>query len=206
MIKLEIVNELNGRRFGAKFQSKAEADAWVQSCVSKSSWGKPERVILEEDISEELRARILSTDIQEAVEAVAYQPAIAPIPAVPEHWTNGEQVVYLAEEIPLIDEQPDPAFIHIPAKEAVAGQEEVQAVEAQEEVIRHTVKADYVITETDLSLDVNFRNSQQIEKRKQEYPALEQILHIILDHGLESQEMIDLQALRQIVKEKYPLE
>lgn len=42
-------------------------------------------------------------------------------------------------------------------------------------------------------------------KRLAEYPQVLEILEIILDHGLDSQEFADLQAKRQAVKNKYPL-
>ena len=206
MYKVSILNELNGRSFGATFESKEEKDAWVAKQVAKQSWGKPEREVLEENISEELRARILSTHIQEAVEAVEYQPAVEAVPGTPEHYTNGTEVYYLAEEVPQIDGEPDPSFVLIPATEGQEAQPEVLAVEAQPEVITHTVKADYVITETNLNLSKTYRNQCKIDSRKQEYPSLEEILHIVLDHGLDSQEYADLQALRAAVKAKYPLE
>lgn len=69
-----------------------------------------------------------------------------------------------------------------------------------------TVKCDYVITTTDLSLDVDFRNQCQIECRKKEYKSIEEVIHIILDHGIDSQEFIDLQSERAVIKGKYPKE
>ena len=43
MIKLEIINKVNGRKFGAKFETQEEADKWKANCVSNNSWGKPDR-------------------------------------------------------------------------------------------------------------------------------------------------------------------
>lgn len=68
------------------------------------------------------------------------------------------------------------------------------------------VKADYVIEVQDLTQDVEFRNQEKIKARKAEYPSIEEVMHIILDKGLDSQEYADMQALRQSIKDKYPKE
>jgi hypothetical protein len=82
----------------------------------------------------------------------------------------------------------------------------IPATETEPEIRLHKVKCDYVITQTNLNLSKTHRNAVKKEQRKSEYPSLEEILHIILDHGLESQELVDLQTLRQSIKDKYPLE
>ena len=43
-------------------------------------------------------------------------------------------------------------------------------------------------------------------KRKAEYRSIEEVLHIILDFGMNSQEYTDLQAERAAIKAKYPKE
>lgn len=73
--------------------------------------------------------------------------------------------------------------------------EEVETVEQLEYV---TVKSDFVV---ELS-----ERSDAIEKRKAEYPTVEEVLHIILDHGLDSEEMLAMQELRASIKAKYPKE
>lgn len=73
--------------------------------------------------------------------------------------------------------------------------EEVETVEDREYV---TVKSDFVV---ELS-----ERSDAIEKRKAEYPTFEEVLHIILDHGLDSEEMLAMQELRASIKAKYPKE
>lgn len=73
--------------------------------------------------------------------------------------------------------------------------EEVETVEDREYV---TVKSDFVV---ELS-----ERSDAIEKRKAEYPTVEEVLHIILDHGLDSEEMLAMQELRASIKAKYPKE
>lgn len=153
MYKIEIINEVNGRKYGAKFADKDEKNAWIDKQISKDSWGKKQRWIEEEQMTDALRARILQTVVT---------------PAVEEDLENG--------------------------------------IEAQPEKIRHEVKPDYVVTETNLNLSKTYRNQKKREARRSEYPSLEEVLHCILDCGLDSQEMIDLQALRQSIKEKYPLE
>lgn len=74
------------------------------------------------------------------------------------------------------------------------------------EELRHEIKCDYEVNRTDLSKNKDFRNKSQVELRKKEYPSIEKILHVILDHGFDSQEMMDIENLRQAVKAKYPLE
>lgn len=143
--KVEVLNELDDRTFGAVFETKEEADAFVAKQVAKNSWGLPEREIPIEEFPEELTDRIIETRI-------------------------------------------------------------IPATEFSDEQTLHRVKCDYVITQTNLNLSKTHRNAVKKEQRKSEYPSLEEILHIILDHGLESQELIDLQTLRQSIKDKYPLE
>lgn len=107
MYKLEIHNEVTGRRYGAKFETQEEANTWKESCIKKNSWGK---------------------------------------------------------------------------------------------------QSEYTITEIDLSQDVDFRNKQKVEARKKEYRSIEEVIHIILDHGIDSQEFINLQNERQAIKDKHPKE
>ena len=90
--------------------------------------------------------------------------------------------------------------------EAVVAQPEIQAVEYVPYSLTHLVKADYVITEEDLSQSIDYRNEQQIKSRKSEYKSIEEVIHIILDKGMDSQEFIDLQSERQAIKAKYPKE
>ena len=94
----------------------------------------------------------------------------------------------------------------IDAVAEVMAQEEILEVKAVEYSMVHLVKADYVITEVDLSLDVIFRNKQKLIARKKEYKSIEEVIHIILDYGMESQEFQDLQAERTLIKSKYPKE
>jgi len=43
-----------------------------------------------------------------------------------------------------------------------------------------------------------------IELRKNEYPSIEEVMHVILDHGLDSEEYNNLQDLRTSIKNKCP--
>ena len=169
MIKLQIVNEVNGKSYGSQWESQSEKNEYLDKQIAKQSWGKNERKIDEDNISDNLRSRIISTEII---------PEIG-TPSTPE----------------LQDEQ---------------GNIIVEAVEAsmdyQPERTVHTVKADYVITEVDLSQDVEYRNEQKIKARRAEYRSIEEVIHTILDHGLDSQEFIELQDERQAIKGKYPKE
>lgn len=151
MYKLSIVNEINGRTFGSTWESLAEKNVYLNRLIAKQSWGKNERNIDEENISDELRSRIISTEI------------------IPQVGTPDSE-----------DYQPERTV--------------------------HLVKADYVITEEDMSLSKDYRNSQKVIARRKEYRSIEEIVHIMLDYGTDSQEYIDLQKERAVIKAKYPKE
>ena len=159
MYKLSIVNEVNGRTFGSQWESQSEKNEYLDKLIAKQSWGKNQRIINEDDIPEELRSRIISTQVIPQVGEAASEDGTIP---------------------PSFDYQP--------------------------ERTEHTVKADYVITEVDLSQDKDYRNKQKIEARKKEYRSIEEVMHIILDKGLDSPEMVALQAERAAIKLKYNLE
>ena len=159
MIKLQVVNEVNGRSYGSQWESQAEKNEYLDKQIAKQSWGKNERHISESEMTEELRQRIISTEVIEQVGESASEDGTIP---------------------PSMDYQPERTV--------------------------HTVKADYVVTEIDLSQDVEYRNEQKIECRKKEYKSIEEVMHIILDHGIGSQEFIEYQAERQAIKEKYSKE
>lgn len=147
MYKIEIINELNNKSYRATFSDKNEKNAWIDKQIAKNSWGLPQRWIDEEQMTDELRSRILQTVV-------------------------------------------------IPANEELG----------EPEKTRHELKPDYVVTETNLNLSKTYRNQKKIEARKAEYPSIEEVLHIIMDHGMDSQEFADLQAERAAIKAKYPLE
>ena len=152
MIKVDIVNEVNNREFGARFESKTLADDWIEKCSAKQSWGLNERSMPKADVPEELEDRIIDEYVQERL-------------------GTGEE-----------------------------GLEVIELIEFA------TIKADYVVTVKNLNLSKTFRNQKKIESRKSEYPTMEEVLHIILDKGLDSIEMLALQADRDAIKAKYPLE
>jgi hypothetical protein len=68
MIKLSIVNEVNGRTFGSQWESQPEKNEYLDKQITKKSWGKNERHISESEMTEELRSRIISTVVIEATE------------------------------------------------------------------------------------------------------------------------------------------
>lgn len=43
-----------------------------------------------------------------------------------------------------------------------------------------------------------------IESRKSAYRSIEEVIHIVLDHGIDSQEFMDLQNERASIKARYP--
>ena len=152
MIKVDIVNELNGREFGGKFESQELADEWIAKQVGKQSWGLNERSLLKENLPFELEERVIDEFAQE-------------------HLSTNE-----------------------------AGEEVIELVQYV------TVKADYVITEKNLNLSKTHRNKVKVENRKAEYPSIEELLHALMDHGIDSPEMQVLQGKRAEIKLKYPLE
>jgi len=145
MYKLSIKNEVNGREYGSTWESQSEKNKYLDKIIAKQGWGLPERSISEEEISDALRARIISTQI-------------------------------------------------------------TPATEDEPEKIVHLVKADYVITETNLNLSKTYRNQKKIEARKKDYPSIEEVLHILLDHGVDSEQYASLQAERAAIKLKHALE
>ena len=40
MYKLSITNNVNGKKYGAIFETQEEANTWRDSCIAKESWGK----------------------------------------------------------------------------------------------------------------------------------------------------------------------
>jgi len=58
MKKVSILNEVDGRSFGAQFANDAEMQAWIDSQVSINSWGLPQREVSSD---EGLPERVLST-------------------------------------------------------------------------------------------------------------------------------------------------
>ena len=148
--KVEVINEVNGNTYGASFETQEEATTWIDLCITKQSWGKPERSFPKESLTEELTEELISRVISE------YSV---------EYLDNDTQITTSVAMV--------------------------------------TVMADYVITQTDLNLSKAYRNSKQVEARKEEYKSIEEVMHIILDHGLDSQEYSDLQAERAAIKVKY---
>jgi hypothetical protein len=49
MKKISIINNVNGRQFGAQFETQELAQAWIDQQVAKNSWGKPDRWLQETD-------------------------------------------------------------------------------------------------------------------------------------------------------------
>jgi len=76
--------------------------------------------------------------------------------------------------------------------------DELSGMEVEQivDVVFCNVKSDFLVTLTD-------ENNYQ-ELREKEYPSIQEIIHIILDDGMNSVEFDNLQALRQIIKVKYP--
>ena len=67
-MKVEIINNVNGREYRASFDSEQELDSWVQSQLDKGMkcpWGKPDHYI-------ELDENISPSDRAEFVEVVTY--------------------------------------------------------------------------------------------------------------------------------------
>jgi hypothetical protein len=169
MYKLSIVNEVTGRSYGSTWESQSEKNEYLDKQIAKQGWGKNQRIITEDNISEELRSRIISTEV------------------IPQVGTEGTPELQDEEGNVIVEAQP-------------------ASEDYSPERTEHTVKADYVITEEDLSQDIAWRNEQKVIARKKEYKSIEEVMHIILDHGMDSQEFIDLQTERSAIKARHPKE
>lgn len=63
MISISIINNKNGREYGAQFETQEELDSWKQEQIDKNSWGLPERWKPEldcsaEELTESLESRL----------------------------------------------------------------------------------------------------------------------------------------------------
>jgi hypothetical protein len=61
----------------------------------------------------------------------------------------------------------------------------------------------YALIKSDFKVELSEENNYK-ELREREYPSMGEVLHILLDHGLESAEFASLQERRQLIKNKYP--
>ena len=68
MYRASITNELNNKTFQADFPTEAERTSWVNQQVLKNSWGKPQRWVHENFMTDELDTRVLDTKIVSAQE------------------------------------------------------------------------------------------------------------------------------------------
>lgn len=60
MFKVSVINEVNGTSYGAQFETIELAQAWANEQIEKDSCGKKERVMLEEQVPEELSSRVIN--------------------------------------------------------------------------------------------------------------------------------------------------
>jgi len=69
MIKVSIINELDGRQFFSKFESIELANKWIEKKSNSEpfSWGKPERNVLVEDATDLEKSRELRVEIIDKV-------------------------------------------------------------------------------------------------------------------------------------------
>lgn len=62
MKKVTIINKINGREFGAKFEDDQKMQEWIDSCIAKNSWGKPARVVWKDECLEAELLRVISEE------------------------------------------------------------------------------------------------------------------------------------------------
>jgi hypothetical protein len=74
------------------------------------------------------------------------------------------------------------------------------------EVSAGNLSTEQIMKQRQLSQDPSGLEQDIIRKREKEYPSTKEILHVLMDHGLDSPEMQMLQQKRQAVKLKYPKE
>ena len=73
------------------------------------------------------------------------------------------------------------------------------------EEIEEVIDLEYVTVKSDFVVELSEVNNYA-QLRQSEYPSIQEVLHVILDHGLESDQMTALQELRASIKAKYPKE
>lgn len=71
MKKVLVKNNVNNRQFQSFFETQEEAQSWIDHHVKNNSWGKPERVVLQEVCSEEQLATALELIPEEQVEVAS---------------------------------------------------------------------------------------------------------------------------------------
>jgi len=64
-VKVEITNNVNGRKYGAPFKTQLEADAWKAEQINDDSWGKKQRWVLKESQTNCLQERDIIPDMGE---------------------------------------------------------------------------------------------------------------------------------------------
>ncbi len=81
---------------------------------------------------------------------------------------------------------------------------ENNAVEPLNTITRYKflIPCEYIIIYEDNSAELVMQ--EVINNRLKEYPSIQEIIHTIMDKGLDSEEMNALQAMRISVKAKYP--
>lgn len=148
MINIKILKD-SVQTHGAKFETQAEADAWVALQESKPrAWGhKKDRWLSEEDLLAE--GKVLAD----------------------------------AENTRII-----PGVYNDPDK------------------TEYFLSKEYEIVQEDLSQNPEYILEQVMVSRKKAYPSMDEILHIILDHGIDSPEFAVLQEKCQLIKAKYAKE
>lgn len=180
-IKVLVHNFIRNADYSGIFKNKEEASEFVEN--TKKHWGNNERIIKDSELPENLKDRIISSEVIPAV----YSERIPEVTEV------------MCEEI--IDEETQEVSI----KETIKVIEEaIEPVELVPEYIQHLVKADYEVTILDLSNDPDFINPQVIEKRKSEYKDIAEVINIIIDHGFDSKEFQEYKDFRNSIKQKYP--
>lgn len=58
MIEVKVKNLANDRSYGGAFETLEEAEAWIAKQEVKGSWGKPEREVHEDDMTEFEKKRV----------------------------------------------------------------------------------------------------------------------------------------------------
>jgi len=80
----------------------------------------------------------------------------------------------------------------------------VELLNENNELEVKTVEAEAEFLIEDLSKDVKFLNEEVLKTRMKNYPKVEELLHVLCDHGLESDEWKSLMEKRNEVKSKFP--
>jgi hypothetical protein len=178
MKRVYIINEVNNMEFGAEFETQELAQAWINKQIAKQSWGKPQRQLHEEDqFCLDNPSRII-----ENVTIIDSPEHQVPVYEVDE---NGN-IVYAQVGL---DEQNNPIMepVETGLFETVAEVNHVECV----------IKADYVITITDITEEYNLQQLRMVRDKL----LIDTDKYMISDYPISNEDKADYTNYRQYLRD-----